>query len=173
MAVRTKHREIGEIGLGGARDVERNAMMALDEVGASFAVGVLEVEATNLTRDATRCPADCGDLLALKLGITLAGKVTSLKQPSFVHGSVIKIELSYLNRFVETTTMIKEVTSRFAVTVLGEELSSSEPVELLHGDEYVGGSDVWLDHRASVDKLVQGITCYRHASSGCRTAATP
>jgi hypothetical protein len=66
MAVRAKHREIGEIGLGGARDVERNAVMPLDEVGASFAVGVLEVEATNLTRNVTRCPPDCGDLLASK-----------------------------------------------------------------------------------------------------------
>jgi hypothetical protein len=74
-------------------------------------------------------------------------------------------------RVVETTAMIEEVTARFAVTVLGEELSSSESVELLHGGEYVGGGDVWLDHRRSVDKLVQGMTCCRYASSGSRTAA--
>lgn len=42
VAVRAEQREIGEVGLGGSRDVKRNAMMALDEVGASFAVGALE-----------------------------------------------------------------------------------------------------------------------------------
>jgi hypothetical protein len=36
---------------------------------APFTVDVLEVEATNLISDTTRCLADCGDFLATKLGL--------------------------------------------------------------------------------------------------------
>lgn len=53
--------------------------MALDEVDAPFAVGVLKVEAADFTSDTASPPAGFRDLYAAKLGIALAGEVASLK----------------------------------------------------------------------------------------------
>jgi len=71
-------------------------MMALDEIGAPFSIGTLEVEATNLTSYTAPCMSDCRNLLVTKLAITLTDKVVSLKQSSLLRTVVIEIKFGYL-----------------------------------------------------------------------------
>jgi hypothetical protein len=70
--------------------------MTLDEVDAPFSVGVLKVEAADLTSDTARAPASFRDLLAAKRGIALAGEMASFKQPTLIGGGVVEVKVWYL-----------------------------------------------------------------------------
>jgi hypothetical protein len=79
MAVRAQEREVTQRCCGRAGDAQRVAVMALDAVPASIAVGDLEVGAARLTSHVTERLPHVRDLLAAGARVPFADEVPALE----------------------------------------------------------------------------------------------
>ena len=93
MRVAFEQSSAGRRGLcGSSRDVKRNAMMALAEVGTPPAIGGLNGSRKLHKRHAV-FPGGLHDLLTARLGIALASEVASLSSPPSSTANVVEVKV--------------------------------------------------------------------------------
>ncbi len=78
VAVRAEQDEISKAGRSRSARVQRNAVMALDVVGAALAVRLSEVESARFAGDSAARPPDGRNLASAKLRVTLTGEMPAL-----------------------------------------------------------------------------------------------